>query len=223
MSKILLVLVFFCLSFSFASAAPITKTLAEDAYLHPQGWACGVVQFKGGTSVTLNEQREVISGTLKYYSFLRPASIGFVFTSGTREQSKVMIFKPDTQQIVFNAHGEVISGQIGEDAAFLIWDNAMSYVVFKKNTYIEFDEQGYVKLGTLKTDTNLRPLGWRNHLLIDDNAGFIDFKADTEVFFGPGGQVVKGTIAKDTKFKLKTYSAGTTLQFSETAEPQIVK
>ncbi|MDT8901224.1 hypothetical protein [Anaeroselena agilis] len=222
MSKILLVLVFVCLSFSSASAAPITKTLAEDTLLHPQGDVSGSVKFKGGTSVTLNEQYEVISGTLKYYGFLIPASKGFFYFYDKDLHSTLMIFKPDTCPIVFNARGEVLSGQIGEDASFLIWGSA-SHATFKKNTYIEFDEQGYVKTGTIYSDITFRPLGWRNFLPLDDNAGFILFKGETEVFFGPGGQVSRGTIAKEFKINKITYPAGTTLQFSESSDPQIVK
>ncbi|VBB09585.1 Hypothetical protein LUCI_4880 [Lucifera butyrica] len=222
MRKIILIVIILSFSLCSTAWANTTKVLERDTFLHPQGWIAGSLKFKEGTSVTLNGQGEVISGTLKNYEDLRPASNGFfAFTGwGTEHRPECIHFKGDTCQIVFNVQGDVVSGQIGEDAEFSIWDNNEPYVTFKYATYIEFDEHGNVKSGTITEDTDFRPLGWRNYLPKGEKAGFLKFKSGTQVFFGPEGQVSTGTIADNLTVNGITYPAGTKLQFSESGYPQ---
>jgi len=200
------------------------KTLDKDTNLHPQGWTAGTLVFKGGTQATLNDQGEVITGVLKNYENLRPATDSFFsFTQwGTAHRPGCISFKGDTGATTFNTQGYVSSGTLGEDTEFSVYNHTEPYIYFKFCTNITFDQNGNIKSGTIKFDTFLRPVGWHNFLPADDNAGFIKFKSGTEVLFGPEGQVSSGSIAQDfSTVSGQTFKAGSMLQF-DTTEPKLI-
>lgn len=199
-----------------------TKVLDQDKALHPQGWPYGTLMFKGGTQITLNENGEVVTGVMKHNEpFLTPGSISTIQTCPFEDKELYRVrFSGDPYPITFGEKGEVISGTLSEFYSIKLILNTGDYVNFKKSTVITFNADGSVKQGTLDEAYELRPAGWRNFLSTDENAGFIKFKAGTEVVFGPGAQVIKGTIANDLTANGVRYPAGTTLQFSESANPQ---
>ncbi|MBP2657260.1 MAG: hypothetical protein H6Q69_292 [Firmicutes bacterium] len=195
-----------------------TKVLDKDTELQPQGWTAGTLKFKQGGTVELNEQGQVISGILKSFSQLRPVASAFSHALITARIGN--IFFQSDYNVTFDEHGHVLSGILGTDSDVCLSPNTEPYVGFKYNTAILFDKDGNLIKGTICDDTLLRPIGWKNYLPIDNNAGLIKFKAGTEVVLGANAQVIKGTIANDLTVNGITYPAGTTLQFSESAIPQ---
>jgi hypothetical protein len=196
-----------------------TKVIDQDMALHPQGWPYGVLTFKGGTQVTLNENGEVITGVMRNNEeLIVVGSVSFGRNFSEEKEFYLIYFKGDT--ITFNEKGEVISGTIGSWCFAQLIRNSGAYVKFQPNTVLAFNSDGSVKQGTLARDYDLRPTGWRNFLPLDNNAGFIKFKEGTEVIFGVSAQVIKGTIANDLTVNGIKYPAGTILQFSDSANPQ---
>ncbi len=180
MNKILIILALvFLVSLSQSEAA--TVKVDKNTELHPQGWIAGNMLFKAGTDVTLNDKGEVISGTLKNYTFLKPAARGY----STLLDS--IMFKADTI-VTFNERGEVMSGTLADEANIMVVKNTLPYVTFKSSTPIVFNLDGSVAIGTLKNDTYFRPVGWENNSI--ESAGFIKYKAGTELAFNNKGEVV---------------------------------
>lgn len=218
-------IVVFFLAFMLIPAIALcstTKVLDRDTALHPQGWSAGTLMFKGGTQVTLNENGEAVTGIMCNSESLITAGMAFAFQAGMIIEEKNLYhisFKGDPYPISFNEKGEVISGTLNHFYWIRLLGKTDPPVRFK-NSAIAFYPDGSVKQGTLDDSYEIRPAGWRNFLPLDDNAGFIKFQAGTEVVFGPGAQVIKGTIANDLMVNGVRYSAGTTLQFSESAFPQ---
>ena len=221
---IIIGLLVFSIIFPLIAEAATTKTLDKETELHPQGWISGSVRFKAGTAVTLNEQNEVMTGTLAYdESFLTVGnafiSVGESFRPAYFNRVEFMKGKP----ITFNESGEVLNGNLVSHTDIYLIKKKDRFITFQQFTFIAFDNDGNLLQGTLAHNTLLRPIGWKNYLPLDDTAGFLKFKTETEIFFGPGGQVIKGTIAQDfTTLSKITYRAGTTLQFSETEPPKII-
>lgn len=222
-----------------------TKVLEQDTELHPQGWISGLIKFKQGTTVELNDNGEVISGVLKYNKYLRslgcgisakegnlvaypiigsaafpPGSVGFYSTGPYYVYGNIFNFKGSDSVTTFDERGYVISGTLADDTRIYLLPFAEPEVSFKGSTQVTFDKKGYLTSGTLKDDAFLHPVGWKNYLPLDNTAGFLKFKAGTQVTFGPDAQVLKGTIATDLAVNGITYPEGTTLQFSESALPQ---
>lgn len=212
MKKIFILLLCFITlaSLSVCSAATI-KVLDKDTDLHPNGWVSSILKFKQGTSVTLNDRFEVISGTLVFYESFR--TVGKSYRSGgsplPKEVGRVL-FKPDNP-ITFNDDGEVISGTVAENCSVNLLTKKDYFVRFKERTFISFNNDGNVLQGTLAEDTYLRPVNWQKLLPRDENAGFLKFASGTEVFFNENGQAIKGTLTTD----FKNYKAGTTILFNE--------
>ncbi|WP_312198761.1 hypothetical protein [Anaerospora hongkongensis] len=62
-----------CVLLTVSSASAETRLLPKDAKLHPQGWSVGeLVEFKGSTTVMLNQWGEVVTGTLDKDTLLTP-------------------------------------------------------------------------------------------------------------------------------------------------------
>jgi hypothetical protein len=179
--------------------------------------------FKSGTEVTLGENAEVISGTLAKEHILPTAGVTHCYdiTAGvTTEYYNFGKFKVGTT-VSFNENGRVISGTLTGITFIKLTPDSIDYVVFSSGN-IAFNADGSVAKGTIWKD-DLCPLGWKNFLPLDDNAGFLSF-AESEIQFGSHGQVVQGKIAEGFTTKSgKTFPAGTILQFSETEDPKIVK
>ncbi len=185
MKRILIILTLvFLVSLSQSEAA--TVKVDKNTELHPQGWIAGNMLFKTGTDVTLNDKGEVISGTLKNYTFLKPAARAY-YRNQSQDLQDIICLKADTV-VTFNERGEVASGTLGDDANLMIVKNTLPYVTFKSSTPIVFNMDGSVASGTIKSDMYLRPVGWENNS--KENAGFISYKAGTELAFNNKGEVV---------------------------------
>lgn len=207
---------------AFCSKATIPD---QDIDLHPQGWVSGgTLQFKPGSQVELNERGEVISGVLKFNEYLRSVGMGDEIRGITDSErptpSNFLHFKGSNSITVFDEHGAVISGTLANSSYIYLIPDVDPCIKFKGDTTITFDKNGNIKTGTLNDDYYLRPLG--GNTFLPPTAGFIKFKARTQVVFGTNAQVIKGTIANDLTLNGIKYPAGTTLQFSESAYPQII-
>ncbi len=179
---VILVLVFIT-SLSHVEAATIK--LEKNTEMHPQGWIAGAILLKAGTEVTLNDNGEVISGTLKYYSCLKPAAQSY-FVNNNQDLQDTICLKGDTI-VSFNEQGEVMFGTLGDDVSIMVAKNKQ-YVSFKALTPITFNSVGGVAVGTIKYDMSFRPAGWENSS--KENAGFIMYKAGTELTFNTKGEVI---------------------------------
>lgn len=221
MRRILIFCVIFML-FPTIALCSMTKVLDRDTELHPQGWISGSLKFKQGTAVELNERGEVISGVLRSYENLRPAGRGTIgFGSwGTPSHGGFISFKGDNSITIFDEHGYVTSGTIGEDSDIYLCPNNEPMVNFKFGTAISFDKEGNLINGTLKENTYLRPVGWNKLSATNSDGGFLKFQAGTEIILGSNAQIIKGTIADDLTVNGRVYPAGTKLQFSESDNPQ---
>jgi hypothetical protein len=96
---------------SGANAALITKTLDEDTKLIPSG-SSAVIQmpiFKKGTTVTLNEQGEVVEGTLANDPWLSCVTLQFDEDGRHYFYRYGYVFR-DGSKVTFNNKGEVIKG-----------------------------------------------------------------------------------------------------------------
>lgn len=189
-----------------------TKVLDQDTDFHPQGWTSGTLRFKQGSQVELNDGGEIIAGVLKYNEVLHSLGRG----THLLVISNYFEYKAGTK-ITFDERGFVSSGTIGQDAYIYLIYISEPQVRFQGGTIISFDKDGNVINGTLNKDTSLRPVCWQT---LQKDAGYITFKTNTEVTFGPNAKVIKGTIANDLTVNGITYPAGTTLLFSESANPQ---
>ena len=74
MLKRLIIFVFMlCFAVTGTVFAAASRTLDKNTELHPQGWSVGeTIKFKKNTAVRLNDNGEVISGTLADDTYLRP-------------------------------------------------------------------------------------------------------------------------------------------------------
>ena len=74
MLKRLIIFVFMlCFAVTGTAFAATSRTLDKNTELHPQGWSVGeTIKFKKNTAVRLNDNGEVISGTLADDTYLRP-------------------------------------------------------------------------------------------------------------------------------------------------------
>ena len=229
-----------------ANAWAETKTLQKDANYHPQGWSIGgFIKFRGNTTVRLNEQEEVISGTLYEDTFLP-------FRSWERETNDVysidvyhdigfrrfyhrpfierdytvtvsgnggLLLKGGTV-VTFSEQGDVRSGTIAEKTTVRLVAGKNGFITWKANTVLTFYPSGTVLSGTLNEDTYLRPVGWKNLLSGDGAAGYIKFSKGKTVQFTEAGEVTLGTLADAatliaTGGERKPFPAGTAVEFNE--------
>jgi hypothetical protein len=210
----------FCAS---ASATTITKMLEEDTKLVPPGLMAvnSIPVFKKGTMVTLNENGEVIEGTLASDPWLNCVSLlyeengrryfiqyGYVFREGTK--------------VLFNNKGEVVKGTFSHNHQIQIAVpiNSRSKIVLRPLTEVSFHPNGVLAQGTidLYAKTYLRPVGWQQINNSDNPGGFVQFGDGTVIELNDKGEVTKGTLNKDTKLlspdgNIKVYEAGTNVEF----------
>lgn len=220
LTGIVLTAFLFFLCISGASAA-ITKTLDVDTKLIPAGLLAtdDPPTFKKGTTVTLNENGEVIEGILAYDVLLSCVPLAY-------EESERYYFKPykgwfnkDTK-VTFNSRGEVIKGT----TLYSLYPsylnvplNSSSFITLKQLTEVSFHANGMMAYGTPFSDTYLKPVGWKQ---ITDNGmgGLVQFKGGRQIELSSNGEVLKGTLNKDTKLispagNIKVYEAGTVVEF----------
>lgn len=199
-----------------------TKVLDKDTDLPVQGAVVGLVTFKQGTTVELNESGEVISGVLKLNKELYCRNSWYSKVAGYSiyvSYGRISI-KGGDAVTTFDEHGYVISGTLNEDADLIVVQNSAQQITLKYETPFAIDNNGNLLRGFPRSDTYLRPVGWQSFMPKDHYAGFVKFKAVTEITFGPNGEVVRGTIADQLTVNGITYPAGTTLQFSQSGYSQ---
>lgn len=195
-------------------------TLKEDTEMHPQGWIAGSLNFKGGTTVIINDFGEVISGimSVNYQEQLEPAgkavitNISVVGGDIQRHHGKIG-YRDSIAPVVFNSRGQVINGALGADTLVWLCDKHLPGLLAKGGTILTFTDDGAVRSMTLARDTYLRPLEWK--VLNLPNAGFLKFKAQTVVVFTDRGEVKSGTLAESAKIDGRTYSPESKITFSE--------
>lgn len=214
-----LVVIYFMMTMHVVNAME-TIQLKSDTNLHPMGWVSGSLNFKGGTTVTINEYGEVISGMLTHYERLRPAvDLASSDSSPDAANMGYAPFKPGVT-ITFNEVGEVIEGTLGENTNIRSMGKDGRFV-FASNSYVKFNSvtRG-VETGTLYGNTYFRPNGWKH---IPDSlatAGYLKFKHGTVVKFNTKGEVLSGTLAEETKLytvdgKMKIFVPETLINFNE--------
>lgn len=202
-----------------------TKILSKDTKLHPQGWGVGdSIQFKKNTSISLNEQEEVVSGTIDKDTLLSPRGWNrvindYYYTTVHTDFGPYyhhfyyhpffnndyavsipgyghLLYKGGTE-VIFSEQGDVISGTIANKATVRLVDEKYGFVTFKSDTILMFFNSGAVISGTLDEDTYLRPVGWQKLLKGDNSAGFIKFSKGKTVTFNEKGELTSGTVKED--------------------------
>ena len=208
-----------CLILASNAALAKTITLDKDTKLVPQGWtvADDDLKFKKNTSVTLNEDGQVVQGVLAKAAYLRPAGWKNLVSNYYYVESSAGFFPPrffyhpfrpgliipadghvrymSNKPVNFAADGTVSSGTIDNDVVLQLSDKGYGFVRFKNDTELTFYADGKIKSGTLAEATRLRPLGWQ-HNLQDESAGFIEFKSGCAISFDELGLVTNGSLNK---------------------------
>ena len=226
---ILMAFIFFGYS-AGAFAATTTKTLDNNTRITPPGtssinWA-SIPEFKKGTVVTLNENGEVIEGTLSSAVFLQCVGEGkfyYRYYFDCVYPNRIIRFKEGCK-VTFNDKGEVVKGTVAGALLSIPIDNR-NYISLRDETEIIFHDNGIPAICTLDFDTYLRPIGWQKNLTAGytdkiNCPGFIEFKGGTQIQLNDIGEATKGTLNKDTKLisptgSIKVYEAGTTVEFDD--------
>ncbi|MBP2655520.1 MAG: hypothetical protein H6Q73_3089 [Firmicutes bacterium] len=217
LTVIIVLVVLFCPK-GIVNAAKTTKILDEDTKITPPGvmatiWMF-IPEFKKGTTVILNDNDEVLEGTLTSYEILTSAAkVSNCYIN--------LSFKPRSR-VTFNDEGKVIKGTI-ERAVLPV--GQLSSVMVKDGTEVSFHDNGILATFTLVQDTYLRPVGWRQTLRVNFRnkvkcSGLVEFKGETQVELNEKGEVTKGTLNKDTRLlspdgSINVYAASTTVEFDE--------
>lgn len=221
----------------FLVTCPVTAAtihLDKDTSLVPQGWSVADddLKFKKDTTAELNINGELVKGTLKSDSYLRPTGwkniINDYYMTETNHLFFPRFFYPirtysnlalpayghirykGNTAITFNEQGLVIEGIIDEPVTISLQNNKYGFISFKEGTLLTFNNTGDIISGTLDKDTKLRPLGWEKNL--NTNAGFIEFKKDKKVTFTKNGYVESGTLKNTIQWKKSDDSTITLLK-----------
>lgn len=223
LSGIMLTVFLFFVCAPGANAAVITKTLEENTKLIPSGLLAtdDPPTFKKGTTVTLNENGEVIEGVLARDVLLSCVPLVYEENGINYFRSYKGWFNKDTK-VIFNSRGAVMKGTTLytiEQRYLYVPLNSSSLIKLKQFTEVSFHPNGMMAYGTTDSDTYLKPVGWKQ---ITDNgmAGFVQFKGGRQIELNSKGEVLKGTLNKDTKLRLpegrlKVYDAGTAVVFDD--------
>ena len=225
-----------CVLLTVSSASAETRLLPKDAKLHPQGWSVGeLVEFKGSTTVMLNQWGEVVTGTLdkdtlltprgwnrilqEYYyvtasSDVRPWFFRYNLPPVDRQFTIAipdyghLLYKGGTE-VTFDDQGNVLSGTLKEKATIRLIEGRYGFITIKAGTVLEFSSSGAVVSAVLEEDTLLRPTGWQLHADKSDAAGFIQFSKGKKLTFNESGEVLSGTLKEQAA--LPTEAGGSML------------
>lgn len=217
------------------NAARITKTLDEDTRIAKPGiktsdWRhSGMPEFKKGTVVTLNENGEVLEGTLKSSTSLPCVAGGhFYYTwasplDNTLKPNKFLEFKAGTT-VTFSDKGEVIKGTVTGHYIKIPVSQTDS-IELSDGTEVSFHENGMIATCTLGDETYIRPVGWQQILNVNNTSkvfsgGLVQFKKETQLILNDKCEVIQGTLNENTKLLspsgyIKVYDAGTTVEFDD--------
>lgn len=236
LKRLIIFVMLLCFAVAGTVFAASSRTLDKNTELHPQGWSVGeTIKFKKNTAVRLNDNGEVISGTLADDTYLRPHGWQRIindhyfvsaYTGGgwfprhhrywpggvynIALSSYGHLRYKDNTAVTFSTQGTVLSGTVAGKATIALGDGQYGFVTFDDSSILEFYESGAVKTGTLAEDTLLRPAFWRQNMADNTNAGFVEFKKESCVYFDEAGNVTAGTIKKAAPWK--TGGAVTTLE-----------
>jgi len=207
-----------------ANAASITKTLSEDTKLMPPGVSAtfSIPVFKKGTTVTLNENGEVLEGTLASDPWLYCVPLQYEVDGRPYFKQYGYVFREGTK-VTFNDKGEVVKGTLSHNHVTKIEVplDGKSGLVLRPLTEVSFYPNGVLAKGTidLYASIYLRPVGWQRNKILSDNIGFVQFKEGTIIELNDKGEAVKGTLNIDTKLPspsgFKVYEVGTTVEFDD--------
>lgn len=210
-----------------ANAALITKKLDEDTKLVPPGvMSVGSIPvFKKGTTVTLNENGEVIEGTLASDPWLNCVSFQFDEDGKHYFRQYGYVFRPGTK-VTFNNKGEVVKGTFSHNdnrVGIEVPISGRSKIKLRPLTEVTFHTNGVLARGTIDEYSGiyLRPIGWQQIRNSTDNTGgFVKFDCGTIIELNDKGEVTKGTLKNDTKLisadgNPKVYEAGTAIEFND--------
>lgn len=208
--------------------------LNTDTALVPQGWSIADddLKFKKNTTAELNDNGELIKGTLKSDFYFRPTGwkkiINDYYITETNQLLFPRFFYPirtysnlalpsyghirykGNTTITFNEQGLVTDGIIDEPVTISLQNNKYGFIHFKEGTILTFNNLGDIISGTLYKDTKLRPLGWEKNLSI--NSGFIEFKKGKKITFTKNGYVESGTLKNTIQWKKSDNSTITLLK-----------
>lgn len=225
--------------------------LEKDVHYYLQGHTVGEeIEFREGTTAVLNERGELVEGTLNEEAYLRPvgwrsiiqdysyaaayldARPFFPRMANSSHQAVMMTFGhlpyKEKTKIVLDENGYVLRGTVKDDVTIGLVEGRYGFVTLKGGNEMVFYPDGKLKSGTLKEDTNLRPVGWQDYLARDKaNAGYVKFRAGEDVVFNEQGEVLVGTI-KDASPMLvdsagQIYPAGSKLSFGEDGVTEMSK
>jgi len=165
----LLIVLLFVTCFSSLAFAD-SKSLDKDTLFFHDNWT-GWLWFKGGTSVTIDEKGQLVTGTL--------AQDSAFWTQGGNTIGQVL-FKAGTTVNV-NKLGQVITGTLAQDYPF--WTPPPPYnigsIMFKGGTSVTFNEKGQLVTGTLAQDL----------MLMNAKGAYQQYKAGSVVSFNDRGLV----------------------------------
>lgn len=194
-----------------------TITLDKDTKLVPLGWTVADdTKFKKDTIAEINEDWQIIQGTLAASTYLRPTGWRNLINNNYYAEATTNFFPPrffrpfpprygviipadghvrykGNTSVTFKEDGTVLSGTIDNDVVLQLNENGYGFVTFKNDTVLTFYPDGKIKSGTLAESTKLRPLGWQNNLT-DENAGFLEFKNNSFIIFTEDGFVKQGLL-----------------------------
>lgn len=194
-----------------------TITLDKDTKLVPLGWTVADdIKFKKDTAAEINENWQIIQGTLAASTYLRPTGYRNLINNNYYAETTTKFFPPrffrpfpprygviipadghvrykGNTFVTFKEDGTVLSGTIDNDVILQLSDNSYGFVAFKNDTVLTFYPDGKIKSGTLAESAKLRPLGWQNNLT-DENAGFLEFKSNSFIVFTEDGFVKQGSL-----------------------------
>ncbi len=227
LAKVLAGILMACLCCGYGvgvNAAPITKILEEDTKLVPPGLMAidSIPVFKKGTTVTLNDNGEVIEGTLASDPWLNCVALLYEENGRRYFRQYGYVFREGTK-VLFNNKGEVVKGTFSHNhnIKIAVPINGRSYIMLRPLTEATFHLNGVLASGTidLYAKTHLRPVGWRQINNSDNPGGFVQFKDGTLIELNDKGEVIKGTLNKDSKLLspggTKVYEEGTTVEFDD--------
>lgn len=225
--------------------------LDKDTHFYLQGHMVGEeIEFKGGTTVILNALGEAVEGTLGEEAWLRPvgwqaiiqdysyaaayldARPFFPRMSNSSHQAVMMTFGhlpyKEKTRIVLDEKGYVVSGTVKEDVTIGLTEDRYGFVTLKGGDEIVFYPDGKLRAGTLKENTNLRPVGWQKYVANDmASAGYAAFRAGESIVFNEQGEVLIGTLDKASPMLTdaagRVYPAGSKLSFGEEGITEMAK
>ena len=140
LKRLIIFVMLLCFAVAGTSLAATSRMLDKNTELHPQGWSVGeTIKFKKNTAVRLNDNGEVISGTLAEDTELRPAFWQQNMADNTN--AGFVEFKKETC-VYFDEAGNVTAGTLKKAAP---WKTGGAVTTLEEKTEYKFTESGAEK------------------------------------------------------------------------------